>query len=116
MRRLKSGASILLLTKLAEARTTPNFISHLEYEPLDMVVKVIRGTAEGLNLYEHVDKLTVCDYHIQSFFSTLVDSASTFYGSAWETDLLREGLWLFTDSMGLSSYALRTCHRSKISL
>ena len=49
-------------------------------------------------------------------FATLVDSVSTFWGSEGQTDVIREGVWLLTDSMGLSSYAVRTCHESYVSL
>ena len=94
----------------------PNYIPDLEWQPIDMSVHIIRSIAEGLNLYEHVDKLTVCDYHTQALFTTMVDSVSTFWGSEGQTDVIREGVWLFTDTLGLSSYAVRTCHQSYISI
>ena len=48
--------------------------------------------------------------------TVLVDSASVFYQAGWETDIILEGLWLFTDMLGLSSYALRSCYTSYTSL
>ena len=39
-----------------------------------------------------------------------------FWESKGETDLIREGVWLFTDAMGLSSYVVRTCYKSYVSL
>ena len=30
---------------------------------MDMSISILRSFADGLNLYNHVDKLTVCDYH-----------------------------------------------------
>ena len=41
----------------------PSYIEDLQWNPIDVSVKVIRSIGEGFNLYEHVDKLTVCDYH-----------------------------------------------------
>jgi len=110
------GLTLSVVAAQVHATSKASTIPELKYPPVDMAVKVLRSAAEGLNLYEHVDRLTVCDYHTQSFLSTLVDSASTFWGSDGETDFIREGIWLFTDSLGLSSYALRTCYASYVSL
>mmetsp|Transcript_25935 Transcript_25935/g.30341 ORF Transcript_25935/g.30341 Transcript_25935/m.30341 type:complete len:155 (-) Transcript_25935:743-1207(-) len=109
------AAASSMLGREAEA-VKASIIPDLEYYPIDMSVHVLRSIAEGFSLYKHIDKLTVCDYHTQALFSTMVDSASTFWGSGGETDLIREGVWLFTDALGLSSYAVRTCHRSYTSL
>ena len=51
-----------LLSTEAQA-SKASIIEELKYEPIDMTAKVIRSIAEGLSLYKHVDKLTVCDYH-----------------------------------------------------
>lgn len=119
MKQLLVYGSTVLLTGGASAQSyssKPAYIKDLTWEPIDMSVSVIRSFADGLNLYKHLDKLNVCDYHTQTYFTTLVDSIETFWGSEGQTDLIREGIWLFTDSMGLSSYAVRTCHQSALSL
>ena len=71
----------------------PSYIESLTWDPMDMSIKVLRMFADGLNLYKHVDKLTVCDYHSQSYFSTLLDSISTFWGSDGQMDIIREDSW-----------------------
>ena len=77
---------------------------------------MIRSIADGLRLYDHVDGLTLCDFQTQNTFATLVDSYSVTLYSNMETDILREGFWLLTDSLGLSSYAIRSCYGSYASL
>ena len=117
MVRLRSALAIGLgLLTQDTVAVKPSAIPDLQWEPIDMTVHVIRSIAEGFNLYEHVDKLTVCDYHTQAMFTTMIDSVSTFWGSEGETDVIREGVWLFTDTLGLSSYSFRTCYQSYVSM
>ena len=101
---------------LAQEGMALSWIPQLEYAPVDYVVNVLRSFAQGLKLYDHVYGLTTCDLDTSNFAATLVDSASVFYSSSGEPEVIREGIWLFTDSLGLTSYALRSCYDSYASL
>ena len=104
------------VSMLTESSLALSFIPQLEYPPVDYVVNVLRSFGQGLKLYDHVDGLTMCDLNTQNFASTLVDSASIFAISSGKPDVFREGIWLLTDALGLSSFAVRKCYDSYASM
>lgn len=108
---LKIGAALFSAVSLATHNK-----EDLSYDPVDTSIKIIRSVAEGFKLYEHVNSLKICDFNSQIFASTLVDSLSLFAHAHSDTEYYREGLWLFTDSLGLFSYVLRSCYTSLIDL
>ena len=107
---MKSVFKVANVFALAQASTIlPNNIT---YDPLHLGVSIVRSIATGLNLYQHVDGLTVCDFDTQNTMSTFVESVSTLYKAGGNSEIFREGFWLMTDGLGLSSYSLRSCYRS----
>ena len=107
---MKSILKVANVFTLAQASTI--LPDNLTYDPVQLGVSVVRSIATGLNLYQHVDGLTVCDFDTQNTMSTFVNSVSTVYKAGGNSEIFREGFWLFTDSLGLSSYSLRSCYRS----
>lgn len=79
-------------------------------------MKLIRSITEGFNLYEHVKKLSVCDHDTDNFFEILFQSTGIFIESKLEPGELRKGTWALTDSLGLSSYAIRSCYTASQSI
>ena len=111
---MKSVFKVANIVALAQASAI--LPDNLTYGPVQLGVSVVRSIATGLNLYQHVDGLTVCDFDTQNTLSTMVNSVSTIYKAGGNSEVFREGFWLFTDGLGLSSYSLRSCFRSMVNL
>ena len=104
---------LLYLSKVCQAADIKEDIKD---DRVEYAVNSLRSIAEGLKLYDHVNGLTTCDWQTTDTFATMVDSVSVLSKSNMETDIVREGFWLFTDGLGLSSYAIRSCYGSYTSL
>ena len=68
--------SLKLSALISTAAIAADIKPDLQFEPIDVGVKMIRSIAEGLKLYNHIENLNICDYHSQNYFTTLVDSVS----------------------------------------
>jgi len=96
--------SILLLTNKSKAS-----------EDFELSVNIIRSVLRGLNLYEEVGDLDVCDTNTNTYFKYWEKSVNHF-SAATDSYEIMDGIYAITDSMGQSSYMVRTCYSAQLHL